>query len=1127
MYQGETNMRLPTDSSVAGFHRKRLVMACRALLCATGMLLSVPAMAVADSVQFRIAAQPMPAALKIFAAQAHMQLLYQYNSVANAMGNSVSGELEKHAALDQLLKNTGLEAVYSSDTAVTVRPISATSSTGEGIDQATQPQARSQEEGKKRSSGEFRVAQVDQPTTSSTSPVETAAQNPQRPSSSSQEGEQNQIQEVVVSASRINIAGYAQPTPVTVISEAALEQAAQSDLGEVFHNIPSFGAASSPDTTSGAENISNGAAGLSLVNLRNLGTQRTLVLINGTREVNADITEPGLDLNTIPSALIQRVDVVTGGASAAWGSDAVAGVVNLIMNNTFKGFKANVEYGNNFWEDKASRKAELAFGSSFADGKGDFVMGLSYLDQPDNPLYSDADYYQQRGVSAIVQNPNYSPTNGQPNYITIQGAGLSTATNGGLILSNPAGLGGLNANALRGIQFVGPSATPAPFNFGTVTANGLSYGGNALPPAYEGQNDPLGVPILNVAFYGHADYHLSDNVTASFEADVGRSETTNSSISYQPSLTILANNAYLPSSVAATMTSLGIPSFVMGTTNFNNLQPLSNPLASPNSDIGSLTTDSTRGLYRGVFGLDGTIGSNWTWSGRYQHSENDRTTRVDNTVITANYLNAVNAVYVTPANVGTSGLPIGSIACASTLTHPTNGCVPLDVFGDGVASQAAIKYVDPGQYSGNTPTQDMILRQDTVDVSMTGKPFSLWAGPVAVAFGGDYRREAATEVANALALESAYAAGNFSDFTGAYSTKEGFAEINAPLLKDQWVQSLDFDVAGRVTDYSTSGVIETWKVGLVSQLNDDFRIRASYSDDLRAPEVYELFNLGQFYIQAAVLPTGQTANLLLAGNPKLVPEVSRTTSAGIILTPHWVPHLSMSFDYYSIDIKKAIFTPSATQVYDECTAGVAVYCSALVRNSSGAVTEIEEIPLNAASETTQGMDFQMDYLHDLYGGKLILGVLGNYTASETITSAVGVQDLAGSLIDDNGGNGMPKFRTVAQMTYQNGPWSETIETRIIGSSSIDNLFHEGSGPNSIDNNSIPAVAYLDLRASYVVGSKQNVQLYMAIDNVLDKSPPIIPYGITEIHPGFYVPTNPNYYDTLGTVYRVGFRTQIN
>jgi iron complex outermembrane recepter protein len=1120
-------MKSAIDPPAARFHRKWMMMVCGALLCAAGMLLSVPAMAVADSMQFRIAAQPMPAALKVFAAQAHMQFLYQYNEVANAIGNSVNGDLEKHAALLLLLKNTGLEAVYSSDTAVTIRPTSATFSPTEGINQATQAEDRSPEEGKKGSSGEFRVAQVDQPTPSSPLPVAPAAQNAPEPSSSSQEGGQNQIQEVIVSASRINIAGYVQPTPVTVINEAAMEQAAQSDLGEVFHNIPSFGAASSPDTTSGAEAISSGAAGISQVNLRNLGTQRTLVLINGTREVNADISSPGIDLNTVPSALIQRVDVVTGGASAAWGSDAVAGVVNLIMNNTFKGFKANVEYGNNVWGDKQSRKAEVAFGSSFADGKGDFVMGLSYLDQPDNPLYSDADYYQQNGVTALAKNPSYTPTNGLPNYIAIQGAGLSTATNGGLITSNPAGTGGLNANLLRGIQFVGPSGTPAPFNFGSVTSNGLSYGGNALPPAYEGQNDPLGVPILNVAFYGHADYHVMDNVVASFEADVGRSETTNSSITYQPNVTVLANNAYLPSSVASTMASLGIPSFVMGTTNFNNLQPLSNPLDSPNSNIASLTTDSTRALYRGVFGLDGTVGSNWTWSGRYQHSENDRTTRVDNTVITANYLNAVNAVYVTPANVGASGLPIGSIACASTLTHPTNGCSPLDIFGDGVASQAAIKYVDPGRYSGLTPTQHMILRQDTVDVSATGKPFSLWAGPVAVAFGGDYRREEGYESANPLALANGYAAGNYADFSGAYDTKEGFAEINAPLLKQQWVQSLDFDAAGRVTDYSTSGRIETWKAGLVSQLTDDFRIRASYSDDLRAPEVYELFNKGAFAIQAAVLPTGQTVNLLSAGNPNLVPEVSRTTSAGIILTPHWVPNLTMSFDYYSINIKQAIFTPSVTQIYNECTAGVAVYCTALIRNSAGAITEAETIPLNAASETTKGLDFQMDYLHDLYGGKLTLGVLGNYTANETITSAVGVQDIANSMINDNGGNGMPKFRTVAQATYQTGPWSGTIQTRIVGSSAIDNIYHDGSGPNSIYNNSIPAVAYLDLRASYVVGQKQNVQVYMAIDNVLDKQPPIIPYGTGEIHPGFYVPTNPNYYDLLGIVYRVGIRAEID
>jgi iron complex outermembrane recepter protein len=1119
-------MRNATRSTSKSSHADPRLMAkrewprpvvCRNILLVLAILvLALPLSARADTVEINLAAQPLSSALSEFSRQTGIQVAIRSELSEGAKAPSLSGRYEPGAALEALLKGSGLEAYAVNANTYGIR---------EAQNPASASAAALQTIGYQDGQNVL-LAQNEAPPPPAPTEAQTPAATEPAPASGGAE-HPNELQEVVVSSSRINLAGFDLPTPVSTINAATLEQNAQADLGEVFHNLPSFGAASSPDTTSGAENISNGAAGLSQINLRNLGTQRTLVLINGTRQVNADITEPGVDLNTLPDALIQRIDVVQGGASAAWGSDAVAGVVNFIMDNTFQGFKANIEGGDNLWGDKASEKANLAGGSSFADGKGNFVLALSYLNQPDNPLYSDANYWQHNGASAIVPNPNYAPTNGQPQYITVQGAGLATATNGGLIVSNPAGFGGLNANALRGIQFVGPSGTPSPFYFGTVAPNGLCYNGcSALAPAVEGQNDPLGVPIQNTALYGHVQFQMTDAIRASLEVNYGRSETNNSSITYQPDVTIQANNAYLPSSVAATMASLGIPSFTMGTTNFNNLVPLSNPLASPNSNIASLTTNSIRSLYRGVLGLDGTIGQTWTWSARYQHSENDRTTRVGNTVITADYMQAVNAVYVTPTNVGSSGLPIGSIACQSTLTHPKNGCVPLNVFGDGVASQAAINYVDPGLDSGNTPTQDMILRQDTVDLSMTGKPFSTWAGPVGVAFGGDYRREAATEAANALALQSAYAAGNFSDFSGEYGTKEGFAEINAPLLKHQWVESLNFDAAGRLTDYTTSGRVETWKIGLVSQVNDDVLVRASYSDDIRAPEVYELFNKGEFYIQAAVLPTGQTTNLLLAGNPNLQPEISRTTSAGLVLTPEWVPHLSMSADFYSIIIKDAIFTPTATQVYDECTSGVAIYCAALVRNSAGAITEIEEIPLNAATETTEGVDFQMDYQHDLYGGRLILGALGNYTANETTTSAVGVQDIAGSLIDDNGGNGVPKFRATAQATYEKDRWSGTIQTRIIGSSSIDNLFHEGTGPESIDDNSIPAVAYLDLRASYIVGAKRQVQFYGAIDNVLNRAPPIIPYGLTEIHPGFYVPTNSNYYDILGTVWRIGFRANL-
>ena len=197
---------------------------------------------------------------------------------------------------------------------------------------------------------------------------------------------------------------------------------------------------------------------------------------------------------------------------------------------------------------------------------------------------------------------------------------------------------------------------------------------------------------------------------------------------------------------------------------------------------------------------------------------------------------------VTTANVGSSGLPIGQIACASTLTNPTNRCQPLDVFGDDVASPAALQYINGPARSGQDAEVE-ILNQDVAAASLQGQlPWGLPAGRVAIAMGGEYRKEAASVTATALAEANAFPNGNFKNFAGQYQVEEGFLEVNAPILKNVVVQSLDFNAAGRVTNYSTSGAVETWKLGLTSQVNDDIRLRTSWSFDIRAPDLSELFS---------------------------------------------------------------------------------------------------------------------------------------------------------------------------------------------------------------------------------------------------------------------------------------------
>ncbi len=308
-------------------------------------------------------------------------------------------------------------------------------------------------------------------------------------------------------------------------------------------------------------------------------------------------------------------------------------------------------------------------------------------------------------------------------------------------------------------------------------------------------------------------------------------------------------------------------------------------------------------------------------------------------------------------------MPLGTIVCRSTLAAPTNGCKPLNVFGDGVASQEAIDFVNPGPGQPKAQYNDLRLKQFTGSVSVSGELMTMPAGPVAVAAGIDYRQDRTKQTANPEAYLVQYAAGNFQFFDAKATTKEGFGEIAVPLLKDKAVRSLDLNSAVRVTNYTNSGTVVTWKFGLVSDVTDDIRLRGTISRDIRAPSLFELFNPGSYGASAAQIP-GQSfaADSQSGGNPNLKPEKATTKSAGLVYTPEWMSGLTVSADWFSIDIKGVVFTPNSRQVFDQCQLGVQAFCNILVRNAAGQVTLVRTVPVNASKQTSQGLDFQADYL---------------------------------------------------------------------------------------------------------------------------------------------------------------------
>lgn len=918
------------------------------------------------------------------------------------------------------------------------------------------------------------------------------------------------VSDIVVTGSRISISGYKQPTPVTVVGEELLQRDAKVTIGDSIRELPSVGRSQSPGNGNGAGNVVGAISGLDTINLRNLGTSRTLVLFDGQRIVQSSITGV-VDLGTVPSVLVERVDVVTAGASAAWGSDAVSGVVNMVLNKRFDGFRGSIEAGDTYAFDYRTYRVQGAYGTGFDDDRGRVIVALNYQDSP------EVVYAKQRKwnkFTNLVNNPAYTADNNEPKYIHADGVGMSDATQGGLITGGP----------FKGIQFLG-NGIPVPYTPG-IGSGPVTAGGDT--DTMQASLDNLAIRFDTLSAFGYASYELADWLRASVQVNYGKSHSENNSVpAIRPgSLRIALDNAFLPQSIkdAAAAYNLANPgreitNIPLGTTNINNLSI--DDKYSPElfkTMLGIPMTYLKRTLKRGVFSLGGDLGGTWSWNSYYQYGKVDIWLTTNSNVKTPNYNLAIDAV-VNPLT--------GAIVCRSTLTNPGNGCVPLNIFGVGVASPEAIKYVN-AQNHENWQTQE--LTQQVVAASAQGTlPFGLPAGDIAVAFGAEYRTEKGVAENSPTTKQRIYSVGNFERMSGKYNVKEGFVEVDVPLLDQSVVDQLSFNAALRVTDYSTSGTVKTWKVGLTSQVNPDIRLRGTVSRDIRAPNLNELFSEGLSTLSSAIDPrtgTNQAIFSFSSGNPNLTPEKATTYSAGLVLTPGFAPGLSVSLDYYSITLKDAIATIGSGVVRDRCASGDTKFCDQLVYEGEPnpltglkALSQINVMPQNLAELKVSGLDLQADYRMPLGAGDLGLRAVGNYIFNQSQDQLGTLVKSTGSIGPDNGVSGTPRARLTTSATYTQGPVSMTLQSRFIGAAKLVYNW----GPKDVDTNKVNARAYIDLRGSYQL--TDNVQFFGTVDNLLNKAPPIIGASPLRGQSAYYFVSSQaaGYYDVIGRIYRIGAR----
>ena len=859
----------------------------------------------------------------------------------------------------------------------------------------------------------------------------------------------DQVEEVVVTASRIDRAGFQAPTPTVQLTAEDLAVGARPNIAAALNDMPQFRATSGPQTTG-----TNTGAGAAPVDLRGLGINRTLVLVDGRRVSSEN------DLNSIPTVLVKNVDIVTGGASAAWGSGAVAGVVNIGIDRYFTGGKLGAEYGISSFDDAEQVRFEGAWGRDFLDGRGHFVIGGEYLDND--------------GVVPKDSRPNIGSwaqvSNGAGAFVTVPDVGFANAAVGGLILS------GVNAG-----RVFNPDGTLRAFDYGTVVGTN-TVGGEG--PSNDDLS-PLVTPQRRYSTMVSATYEFSDSLRLT--ADVRHSRMWNDYIWFgdhnRGNLTININNAFLPAAVRAQMQAAGQTSFTMG--RFN-------------SDLSYSTIDFERVNTQATLALDGEFGDDWRWGAYYSHGEYENNIDTPGFLLRTEYAQAVDSV-ISPA---------GQAVCRVTLTNANSGCVPINLFGEGAPSQAAIDYVT------GTPQQRTTTKLDVAGIDLRGEPFSLPAGDVSIAVGLEARKEQVVQTVGALDEARAFQTFSFSALSGEFTVKEAFAEILVPIVRDLPVlNDLQFNAAARISDYDTTGSIWSWKLGATNEFFPGFRGRITQSRDIRSANLSELFTTtttGYNNINDPV--KGQTVYTLNngGGNPDLRPETADTLTLGVTYAPPSIPGLNMSLDYYDISIDDVITTIAPQDLVTRCFNGNLDLCSRIDRDAAGNLVRTRSTYVNLSQYHTDGVDAEISYSApvDRYfselSGRMNLRLVGTWVNS--LTTNDGVSEI--EYVESQGysfGLGVPELRVNASAGWQGDVIGVDLRARYISAGLYNKTVN-------IVNNDIDSYVYFDLGLTADMSSlgAEGVELYANATNLFDKDPPV---------GSLYSP----YYDVIGRYVTVGAR----
>lgn len=899
-----------------------------------------------------------------------------------------------------------------------------------------------------------------------------------------------EAQSIVVTGSRIVRDGFKSPTPVTVLGQAQIQARAQTNVGDALNELPSFRALVSPNT----QQAVGGNIGARVLDLRGLGATRTLVLLDGKRFVPST-TQGTIDVNLIPSSIISRTEVVTGGASAAYGSDAVAGVVNFILDKSLTGFKATLQGGISQRGDASDKNIQLAYGTPLGGGRGHFLIAAEYDDAG-----GMGDCYT-RSWCPREQLVGNSPAGagGLAASIRTGPAGTGNLSSGGLIVTS--------SGPLRGLAF-NPDGTTHNYNYGTIYGTNLSplFTGGGEESVRNGFLDGILLipPVERIVGFAHADYELSDAIKVNLDLSYGEVKGMVIGSVARATPTITRDNAYLPAGVAGIMDANGITSFALGRAFM---------------DLNGSVNHSKNKTYRAVLSFEGELGGGWKWDAYYEYGRNEFRQDYTGNFVAARATKAIDAVKV-------GNQVVCRVNADAITTNDDPACVPVNIFGSGNISSAAAAYIAPSGYQTTDTTENVLA------ANITGPLFALPGGDFSIAAGGEYRNDKSTGTADALSTANAFWSFNGKAVNGQIEVVEGYLEAVAPLLRDTALaETLEVNGAIRQTHYrrsspsltTTSLDVTTWKLGAIYAPIREVRFRVTRSRDIRAPNITELFGPVSAGRTTIVDPLNNGAQIqidsLTGANLNLSPEKADSWTAGVVVMP--TASLSLSADYYDIKIKGAIATLGAQVLVDRCFKGETVFCPYVERNSSNTLVRVQDVLQNVSEIINRGIDFELSYNMDM-------GSAGSLSARLLATkylklSLSGVDRVGQTGYRPGTTTGVPDYSIDGTLGWTRDALTLSAHGKYIPSGKFDvtmvgpeDAGYAATLPNSVNTNRVKGAFYLDLSAAVRVNDQ--FEFFGVVNNVFDKDPPFA----ASAQGG----TNQVFFDPIGRYFKVGARVKL-